>query len=118
MSPEEQDRLPPRMRARLLVALPVVAVFAVIMLINAGVQVHTYFEARDSLVHWQERLAEEESGEETERSWNYESPSRRIEGAENDMQRSTETFLLSLGMTAFFGGLLYLGGRKLRQSRG
>ena len=109
MPQNDSDQLTPRMRGRLLLGVPILAVFAVLTLINAGVQVHTYFEARESIAYHEKKRAEDSTG-------TY-SPWRRVEDMEADRDQAVETFFLSFGMFVFFAGLVYLGGRKWMRSQ-
>lgn len=114
-SPRDQ-RLPPRMRGRLILGVPILALFAVVFAGNAAVQVHAYFEARDSIQHFTERQQEAALDPSAKRSASvYSSPSRQIPMLEAELDRITETFLLSTLATLFFGGLTFLGGRALRR---
>ena len=108
MHQQDSESLAAGMRGRLMLGLPFLAVFAVILQINAGVQVHTYFEARESIAYHEKEMAES-SGTHT--------PGRRIESLKADRDEALGTIVLSLGMSGFFGGLMYFGWRTLARSR-
>ena len=90
-------------------AILVLAVFAFTMAAYAGVQVHAYFEAQNSITHWREAAKELPANQ----GVSMESPTSRINRLEHELDWIAERFFLSVGMFLFFGTLAILGRKKL-----
>ena len=113
----EDHRLAPLWTGKLVMAVLVMAVLAVLSAGHAAVQVHAYFETGDSLEHWQARLDEADPSAPPDPSWGIDPPGRRVRDLESDLARTTERFFVSMACLVLFGGLAFLGGRVLLRAR-
>ena len=85
--------------------------------INVGVQTHAYFEARDSVSHFEEKRKEEAQEDPSIDLQAPPHPHSRLGEAQEVRTRVGERWLLSFAGFLFFGGLAVLGGRRLAQAR-
>ena len=118
MHSEPRPQLSATQRGRLVVGVPILALFAAALAVNVGVQVHAYFEAGDSIAFFRKRreeLARENPAIDPDAP---RSPHSRLGRIEARRGQITEQLLLSLGGILFFGGLAYLGRRTLKRARG
>jgi hypothetical protein len=118
MNPEERRQLSATHRGRLVVGVPILALFAAALAINVGVQVHAYFEAWESTAFFRKER-EELAGENPSIDLDAPpSPHSRLGRIEARRGQIGEQLLMSLGGFLFFGGLAYLGRRTLKRARG
>ena len=103
-------------RGRLVVALLIVSAFAVLFAAGLGAAIHERFETRDSLAHWQARLAEDAASTEPPTSGiASDAPAARVRRLEEALERIDGR--LPLLAVAFVAAsvLALLGVRALRK---
>lgn len=103
-----------RMKGRLILGVPVVAAFALLGVMGAGVYAHAWFEERDTVAHHQrarEEAAKENGAIDLAAPPH---PNSKLALAQQRLASLGQQLLLSLGMGAFFGALTFLGYRKLK----
>ena len=107
--------LKPANRFRLVGALVVLSVLAVMCAVGIGVQLHNRSETLDSLEHWRERELEERALPKAERARGFDAPASRIRRLESELDAIPER-LLPMGLVLTLSVVLtVLGWRKLRR---
>ncbi len=100
---------------KLRIAMVCLVVFFVITWIAFGMNVHAYFDTRESLHFWQEKLAEdaaEKNDDTAPKKYGYNSnPKTRVREFEEKLDSVKEGFAAPVLMIFVFGGLLYMGWR-------
>ena len=100
-------------RAKLFVAVVIMALLALMSIVHGAVATHAWFEAQQSIAHWRGKLDTAPEGPTVPGS---DSPARRIEGLEARAQQHVERLLLSAGLLIFSGTLAFLGARAYRNA--
>ncbi|MDJ0975968.1 MAG: hypothetical protein QNJ98_16030 [Planctomycetota bacterium] len=104
------------MRARLRIALVILAGFWLIAAVGLGVALHDRAETSDSLEHWRARLREEQArppGSEI-RLYVGASAASRIQRLEQHLESNGEALFARGAMLVFFSVMIVLGARALR----
>ena len=115
MDPTHRRELGARERGRLIVALVVLAGFAVLAAWGIGVELHGYAETRDSLEHWQRKL-EEETRDPGLATGIY-APAARIQRLEAELAAVPERLFALCSVFVLMTVLAVLGYRVLRFGR-
>jgi len=98
-------------RAKLLVAVAVLASFCLLCASGLGVSIHGISETGDSLAHWRARAAEPEAAN----APSMDRPAVRVRNLEEQLASHRERAVVCGGMFVFFGVLASLGFVKWRR---
>ena len=115
----DSREIAPHMRARLRIALVILAGFWLLAAVGLGIALHDRAETSDSLEHWRARLREEQArppGSEPQPHIG-ESAASRIQRLEGHLEGNGETLFARGAMLAFFTLMIVLGARALKTAK-